>query len=348
MTVTASSVVLSARRWGAVVATCAISTLCISSSLTAQGPVVVDKPAPAGWKVPRTPDGVPDLQGTYGNNSITPLERPRDFASKPILSDAEFREMQQAVNDVLDGGDAPFGDELFTAAAARNKGHKSSDRQVGNYSQVWLSERVLEKRTSQIIDPPDGRIPAASPEVAARNAARTAARKTNPPSQIEVLGNSTRCITMGMPNLFAGYQSYFGISQGPGYVIVRSEMIHDARVIPTDGRPHLPASIRQLHGDPRGRWEGDTLVVETTNFSSQSNFRGASENLRLVERFTPVTPDLIEWRITAEDPTTWVRPWTLLVNLRRTNEPLVEYACHEGNYGLSGILSAQRAEAAGR
>jgi hypothetical protein len=329
-------------------AACAIATLSVSSSLTAQGPVVVDKPAPPGWKVPRMPDGVPDLQGTYGNNSITPLERPRDFANTPVLSDAEFREMQQAVNDVLDGGDAPFGDELFMAAAARNKGHKSSDRQVGNYSQVWLSERVLEKRTSQIIDPPDGRIPAASPEAARRNAARAAARKANPPNQLEALGNSTRCITMGMPNLFAGYQSYFGISQGPGYVVVRSEMIHDARVIPTDGRPHLPASIRQLHGDPRGHWEGDTLVVDTTNFSSQSNFRGASENLHLIERFTRVSPDLIEWRITADDPTTWVRPWTILVNLRRTNEPLVEYACHEGNYGLFGILSAQRAEAAGR
>ena len=292
------------------------------------------------------PDGVPDLQGTYGNNSITPLERPKDFANKPVLSDAEFAEMQQAVKDVLDGGDAPFGDELFMAAAQRNKGHKSSDRQVGNYSQVWLTDRVLERRTSQVIDPPDGRIPGPSPQVQQRNAARAAARKANPPSQIEALGNSTRCITMGMPNLFAGYQSYFDIKQGPGYVVIRSEMIHDSRVIPTDGRPHLPESIRQLHGDPRGRWEGETLVVDTTNFSSQSNFRGSSEGLHLVERFTRVSPDLIEWRITAEDPTTWVRPWTLLINLRRTDEMMVEYACHKGNYGMAAILSAQRAEAA--
>ena len=254
--------------------------------------------------------------------------------------------MQQAVKDVLDGGDAPFGDELFMAAAQRNKGHKSSDRQVGNYSQVWLTDRVLERRTSQVIDPPDGRIPGPSPQVQQRNAARAAARKANPPSQIEALGNSTRCITMGMPNLFAGYQSYFDIKQGPGYVVIRSEMIHDSRVIPTDGRPHLPESIRQLHGDPRGRWEGETLVVDTTNFSSQSNFRGSSEGLHLVERFTRVSPDLIQWRITAEDPTTWVRPWTLLINLRRTDEMMVEYACHEGNYGMAAILSAQRAEAA--
>jgi len=324
--------------------TFAISALLISSSLTAQSPPV-DKPAPAGWKVPRTADGAPDLQGTYGNNAITPLERTKDFANKPTLSDAEFASMQRAVNDVLNGGDAPFGDELFAAAAQQNKNFKSSDRQVGNYSQVWLSDRILEKRTSLIIDPPDGRIPARVPQSQEQQAARAAERKASPPNQIEALGNGTRCITMGMPNLFAGYQSYFSISQGPGYVVIRTEMIHDSRVIPTDGRPHLPSSIRQLHGDPRGHWEGDTLVVDTTNFSSRSNFRGASENLHLIERYTRVSPDLVEWRITADDATTWVRPWTLLVNLRRTEEPLVEYACHEGNYGLAGILSAQRLEA---
>ena len=344
---TALPVVGLVRRSVAVAVTFAIGALLASSLLTAQSSQV-DPPAPPGWKVPRTPDGHPDLQGTYGNNSITPLERPKEFANKPLLSDAEFAEMQRAVKDVLDGSDAPFGDELFTAAAQRNKGHRSSDRQVGNYSQVWLSDRVLEKRTSQIIDPPDGRIPALSPQALERNAARAAARRANPPSQLEALGNTTRCITMGMPNLFAGYQSYFDIAQGPGYVVLRTEMIHDARVIPTDGRPHISSSLRQLHGDPRGRWEGDTLVVDTTNFSPQSNFRGSSENLHLVERFTRVSPDLIEYRITAEDPTTWVRPWTILINLRRTDEPMVEYACHEGNYSLSGILSAQRQQEAGR
>jgi hypothetical protein len=323
---------------------CALGALLPSSRLIAQAPQV-DKPAPPGWKVPRNSDGTPDLQGTYANNSITPLERPKDFANKPLLSDAEFAEMQQAVKDVLDGGDAPFGDELFMSAAQRSKGHKSSDRQVGNYSQVWLSDRVLERRTSQVIDPPDGRIPPQSPQMQQRSAARAAARKANPPNQIEALGNGTRCITMGMPNLFAGYQSYFDITQGPGYVVIRTEMIHEARVIPTTGLAPLSPAIRQLHGSSRGRWDGDTLVVETTNFSPQSNFRGSNENLHLTERFTRVSPDLIEYRITAEDPTTWVRPWTILVNLRRTDEKMVEYACHEGNYGLAGILSAQRYEA---
>ena len=347
MTMTALSVVGLVRRSVAIAAILAIGTVNATSPLTAQSSQV-DPPAPPGWKVPRTPDGRPDLQGTYGNNSITPLERPKEFANKPLLSDAEFAEMQKAVKDVLDGSDAPFGDELFIAAAQRNKGHRSSDRQVGNYSQVWLSDRILEKRTSQIIDPPDGRIPALSPQALERNALRAAARKANPPSQIEALGNTTRCITMGMPNLFAGYQSYFDITQGPGYVVIRTEMIHEARVIPTDGRPHIASSLRQLHGDSRGRWDGDTLVVDTTNFSPQSNFRGSSENLHLVERFTRVSPDLVEYRITAEDPTTWMRPWTILINLRRTDEPMVEYACHEGNYGMFGILSAQRQPGAAR
>jgi hypothetical protein len=346
MTLTAVSVAGLVRR-SLVAAILAIGALLASSLLTAQSSPV-DPPAPPGWKVPRTPDGYPDLQGTYGNNSITPLERPREFANKPLLSDAEFAEMQQAVKDVLDGSDAPFGDELFIAAAQRNKGHRSSDRQVGNYSQVWLSDRVLERRTSQIIDPPDGRIPPQSPQALERNAARIAARKATPPSQLEALGNGTRCITMGMPNLFAGYQSYFDITQGPGYVVIRTEMIHEARVVPTDGRPHIASSLRQLHGDSRGRWDGDTLVVDTTNFSPQSNFRGSSDNLHLVERFTRVSPDLVEYRITAEDPTTWVRPWTILINLRRTDEPMVEYACHEGNYGMFGILSAQRQQGAAR
>jgi hypothetical protein len=319
---------------------CAIGVL-LATSHPAGAPQ--DKPAPAGWKVPRTPDGHPDLQGTWGNNSITPLERPKEYADKPLLSDAEFAEMQQAVKDVLDGSDAPFGDELFFAAAQRNKGHKSSDRQVGNYSQVWLSDRVLERRTSQIVDPPDGRIPAITREAQQRAADRAAARKANPPGTLEALGLSTRCVTMGMPNLFAGYQSYFDFVQGPGYVVIRTEMIHEARVVPTDTRPQLSPAIRQLHGDSRGRWEGDTLVVETTNFSPRSNFRGSSENLHLTERFTRVSPDLIEYRIIVNDPTTWVRPWTILVNLRRTDEKMFEYACHEGNYGLFGILSAEKA-----
>jgi hypothetical protein len=324
---------------------CAIGVV-LAASHPASAPQ--DTPAPSGWKAPRTADGHPDLQGTWGNNSITPLERPKEFANKPLLSDAEFADMQQAVRDVLDGSDAPFGDELFHAAAQRNKGHRSSDRQVGNYSQVWLSDRVLEKRTSQIADPPDGRIPALTKDAQQRAAERAAARKANPPSAIEALGFSTRCITMGMPNLFAGYQSYFDFVQGPGYVVIRTEMIHEARVVPTDGRPPLSPAIRQLHGDSRGRWEGDTLVVETRNFSPRSNFRGSSENLHLTERFTRVIPDLIEYRITISDPTTWIRPWTILVNLRRTDEKMFEYACHEGNYGLFGILSAEKAAGAAR
>lgn len=319
-----------ARRLVGLSGVCAIGVL-LTSAHPAGAPQ--DKPAPAAWKVPRTADGHPDLQGTYSNNSITPLERPKEFADKPLLSDAEFAEMQQAVKDVLDGSDAPFGDELFHAAAARNKGHKSADRQVGNYSQVWLSDRVLEKRTSQIVDPPDGRIPALTPQAVQRNAERAAARKANPPSQLEALGNSTRCISMGMPNLFAGYQSYYDFVQGPGYVVIRTEMIHEARVVPTDGRPHLASSLRQLHGHSVGRWEGDTLVVEVTNhndktwFDQSGNFH--SNALKVVERFALLDADTIQYDVTIEDPKVFSAPWRMRMPLHRRKDMarLLEYQC---------------------
>ena len=295
------------------------------------------------WTMPRTPDGRPDLQGTWTHNAITPLERPKQLAEKSELTDEEFAELQVRVNEVLDGGDAIFLDDLMTAALMGNKAFRSTDRNTGNYSQVWLSDRVLEKRTSLIVDPSNGRIPALTQEAQARNAARAAARRANPPSEFEALGATTRCITMGVPSLWAGYNSYFEFVQSPDHVVLRMEMIHDARIIPIDGRPHLPDRLRQLHGDSRGRWDGDTLVVETRNFSPRSNFRGSNENLHLVERFTRIDADTIDYLMTLSDPTTWVQPWTILVKLRRSDEPIHEYACHEGNRGMEGILSAQRA-----
>jgi hypothetical protein len=294
------------------------------------------------WQVPRTPDGQPDLQGVWANNSITPLERPRQFANKATLTDAEYADLKTRVDAVLNGGDAIFFDDLINNALSGNANFRSTDAGTGNYSQVWLSDRVLEHRTSLIVDPPDGRIPAQSPAMQQRAAERAAARRLNPPGFFEAFNGMTRCISVGVPNIFAGYNSYFEFVQGPGYVVLITEMIHDARVIPLDGRPHIDASLRQLHGDSRGHWEKDTLVVDTTNFSPRSNFRGANENLHLVERFTRVDADTIDYLITLDDATTWVKPWTLLVKLRRTNEGLFEYACHEGNRGMAGILSAQQ------
>ena len=152
-----------------------------------------------------------------------------------------------------------------------------------------------------------------------------------------------RCITYGVPNILAGYNSLFQILQTPDHVIITSELIHDTRIIPMDGRPHLPANIRQWHGDPRGRWEGDTLVVETTNFSSKSFFRGAAENLHLTERYTRVDAETLAWEIRVRDETSFASPWTILIYLKSSPDPIFEYACHEGNFAMEGILKGAAA-----
>jgi len=215
---------------------------------------------------------------------------------------------------------------------------------VGNYNQFWLVERDFDNRTSLIVDPPDGRVPALTPD------ARREGRGQPPPLIAEKADSWTdrplneRCITYGVPFLFAGYNAYFQIVQNPGHAVVLMEMIHDARVIPIDGRPHVADAVRQWHGDPRGRWEGDTLVVETTNYSKAGAFWSASEDLRVVERFTRSGPDILEYEVTFDDPTTWSKPWTVMIPLTRRDEAVFEYACHEGNLGMEGILAGHRAE----
>jgi hypothetical protein len=212
----------------------------------------------------------------------------------------------------------------------------------------WLDygRKVLEdRRTSLIIDPSDGRIPALTPEAVQRQAARRAAtRRFGPYDHPESRSLWERCITRGVPEglLPTAYNNNLEIIQTPGYVVLLMEMIHDARIIPLDGRPHPPSSLRTLMGDSVGRWEGETLVIETTNFSSQSNFRGAGENLRLIERFRRVDEHTLEYKFTADDPTTWVQPWTVLLPMKRSSERVYEYACHEGNYSLAHALSQAR------
>jgi hypothetical protein len=304
----------------------------------------------SAWSVPRTQDGRPDLQGVWANNNMTPLERPKQFAGRATMTDAELADLKIKVKALLDGGDAFFFDELILAALEGKEKFTSADTQTGNYDQTWLSERVFDNRTSLIIDPPDGRIPAAAPGFAERARARAAAARQGrgPADSAQDLGLTTRCVHFGTPSLMAGYQSYFELTQAPDHVVLRTEMIHDARVIPLDGRPHLSPKITQYHGDSRGRWEGDTLVVDTTNFSPKTSFRGSSEGFHLVEKFRRVSEDTIEYYVTIEDPTVWSRPWTLMIPLKKTGEQMFEYACHEGNYGLPAILRGARAQEQGR
>jgi hypothetical protein len=300
---------------------------------------------PKGWTVPRTSDGQPDIQGVWANNTITPLERPKQFGERATMTDAELALVKANARKLLDGGDAFFFDELFTAALEGKEKFSSTDTQTGNYDQTWLSERVFDNRTSLVIDPPDGRIPPPAPGFVERARARAeAARGRGPADRAQDLNLSTRCVHFGTPNLTPGYQSYFAFTQSADAVVMRMEMIHDSRVIPLDGRPHLATSITQYQGDSRGRWEGDTLVVDTTNFSPKVNFRGSADGLHLVEKFRRAADDTLEYYVTIDDPTVWSRPWTVMIPLKRTGEDMFEYACHEGNYGLPAILRGARAQ----
>ena len=324
----------------------------LSVGLVVTAALIVAASAPAagqshrgdGWTVPRTPDGHPDLQGVWANNNATPLERPDQWAGKERLTDEELSELKQAAADVVASGlDAQFGDQLVLAALARIKDADSYDT-TGNYNQFWMADRDFTSQTSLVIDPRDGRVPALTPEAARRSDAQRAHRQAHPADGPEDRGLSERCVNFGVPRLGAGYNSYVHIFQTPRLVAVLKELGHDAKLIATDGTPHAPERIRQWNGDSRGYWEGDTLVVETRNFSPKSSFRSSAGNLSTVERYTRVGPETLNYEVTITDPTTWVRPWTVLIPLKRSEDTVFEYACHEGNYGMEGILAGHRAD----
>ena len=230
-------------------------------------------PASGQSSLPRTTWGDPDLQGMWANNNATPLERPEAFKGKATLTDEELAELKEKAAEVLDGGDAFFADDFVAAAVDEGTDFRSFDQKTGNYNQFWIVEREFENRTSLIVDPPNGQIPPMTPAGQARRAKALRGFLGIEPDGAEDLSNSVRCITYGIPNILAGYNSYFHILQTPDHVVIFQELIHDARIIPLDGGPPLAENIRQWHGDPRGRWEGDTLVVESTNFSSRTNLK---------------------------------------------------------------------------
>ena len=318
----------------------------MSITVTAQAPAAAATKAGTAkaWTAPRTPDGQPDLQGVWANNSITPLERPKALAGRALLTDEELSVLKRKAAELFSGdGDAAFGDALFETLLTDTQKFVSRGGQTGDYNQFWLVERDWDNRTSLVTDPSDGRIPALTEPAQQRQAANAGLRE-RPAAGPEDRSLSERCITFGVPRLGAAYNSYYQIVQSPGYVAITMETIHDARIIPLDNRPHIASNIRQWHGDSVGHWEGNTLVVDTTNYSPKSNFRGANEKLHIVERFTRVGPDTINYEVTVEDPTVWTRSWTAMIPLRRSNDLIYEYACHEGNDGLAGILAGARAD----
>jgi hypothetical protein len=300
------------------------------------------------WSPPLAPDGHPDLEGVWVVRTATPLERPKELEGRERLTDEEVAELKRRADRIFKSGDSDFaaGDNLFLAAL-RNLEHYGTGTSATENS-VGMVDREFDNRTSLVIDPADGKIPPMTEEARQRQAAARAAAQRHPTGPEDFV-NSYRCITTGVPKLGglygAGHFSYYQIVQTRGYVVVMTETIHDARIIPLDGHPHLPESVRQWNGDSRGRWDGKTLVVETTNFSPKSNFMGSTDRLHLIERFTRVAADTINYEITIDDATTWTKPWTALLPLKRTSETIYEFACHEGSETIiRGMLAAARAD----
>src|SRR5262249_36954903 len=325
----------------------------ITASVTAQG----QKPQAGrkAWTLSRTPDGQPDLQGFWTNSTYTPLERPKNV-TKEFYTPEEAAQLRRPAGS--GGGresanpNPSLGAWLASGSAADAPAPGTLADVHYDFSQFGLARSqspVAETlRTSLIFDPPDGRIPPMTAEGQKRVAEHARAERERGGRWDAAENNELddRCIIMnaGPPMMPAGYNNNFHIVQGVGYVMILVEMIHDARIISLDGRPHLPKNVRQWMGDSRGRWEGNTLVVATTTFPDTTAFRGSSENLRVIERFTRTAEDTIMYTFTAEDPSTWTRPWSAELPMKQTIGPLFEHACHEGNYGLYNSLAGARAQ----
>jgi hypothetical protein len=293
--------------------------------------------AVAQTAAPRSTSGQPDLQGIWNFSTITPLERPAEFAGKEFLTEAEAAAFEART----------------VQRNNRDTRESSADADVASaYNEFWWDRGVRAARvngrvrTSLIVDPPDGKIPALTADAQQRAAARADARRQHPADGPEDRSLGERCLLFnaGPPMLSGPYNNYVQILQTPDYVVILNEMIHDSRVVPLDGRPHLPSAVRRLLGDSRGHWNGNTLVVETTNFSDKTNVRGSGEQLRLTERFTRADAKTLLYEFTVDDPASFVKPWTAVLPMAKTDDQIFEYACHEGNYAMTGILRGARSQ----
>jgi hypothetical protein len=297
-------------------------------------------------KVPTTPWGKPDLTGLWDFRTITPLERPASMADREFLTEAEAAKLEQ---DTIDRNA-----EIDSRPAERTTAGGNVDRRAdgtpGFYNNFWLdggTKPVDTRRTSLIIDPPNGRVPALTPAAQKRTEERRAYLKQHPADGPEDRSSSDRCIVgfnAGPPLSPGGYNQNMQLVQTRDHVILVTEMVHTARIVPLDGRRPLNDSIRHWSGEARGRWEGDTLVIETTNFRADRGWRGSTAKMKLIERLKRVDADTLEYTYTVIDPDTWTSPWTASIPLRLADQPSYEYACHEGNHSMQGILSGQRTE----
>jgi hypothetical protein len=294
------------------------------------------------YTVPRTPWGDPDLRGIWNNATSTPLQRPKEFGDKTVLAEDEAEQVEE---------------ELARTQNRDNRDGGAEAQVIQGYNEFWMDGRRLEivkdRRTSLIVDPPDGRMPprlSPTPEETTIRAARAEANArvaAGIPNDPEDFGLGVRCVVRNdlPPHLSALYNNNFQIYQSPGYVVIQSEMIHSARIIPTDGRPHLGKTLRQWQGDARGHWEGNVLVVETTNFRKDegATYQNANpDSFRLVERFTRVGAGRIDYEFTVSDPATWARPWTARIPWKTADGEIYEYACREGDADIFHLLQMAR------
>jgi hypothetical protein len=294
-----------------------------SATLVAQSRAVETRTSP------KTPWGDPDLQGVWSIATITPFERPATLGTKQVLTEQEAAELEQS--------------NLLNNNQDRRDGAGTDADVARAYNDFWWdrgTKVVSTRQTSLVVDPPDGRVPA----LTAEGQKRATERATRGYDSWQDRSLWERCITRGLPMIPGPYNNNYQILQTPGYVVILHEMIHDARIIPLGGQPHVGTNIRQWFGDSRGRWDGDTLVVDTTNFADKANFRGSTQGLHLIERFTRVNADTVKYEFTIDDPTTFTRQWTAAIPMARTDEQIYEYACHEGNYGMVNLLRGARAK----
>ena len=310
----------------------------LPSTVFGQGP----EGATSTGAAPRTAWGQPDLRGVWDFRTITPLERPKDLAGKRVLTEDEAAAVERRAAQRRTEADSD-------AIPERCVGSANFVDCIGSYNQLWFDrgeEVIADRRTALIVDPPDGRIPALTPE-ARKRADAVAEIRRRPPHGPEDRRVGTRCIVgfnSGPPMSPSAYNNNMQLFQTADYVAILNEMVHDARIIPLDGRPRLPARIRQWMGVSRGRWEGDTLVVETINLTGQTMFKGSGKNMRVIERFRRLDPETLLYEYTIDDPESFTQPWTAVFPMRRTEAPIYEYACHEGNYSMFNILSGARAD----
>ena len=313
------------------------------AATTAQPQTIAPNKAKAAkpWTVPRTPDGHPDLQGSWSNATLTPFERPKELAGKEFFTEQEAAEFTRTT---------------LERANRDRRGATAQDDVGGAYNEVWFERGTKvgsNLRTSIVVDPPDGRVPALTPGAREAAAAR-ASVQARPPEGPEDFTLPVRCLqwgNSGPPMVPGPYNNNYRIVQTHDYLVINVEMIHDARIIllngplngPLNGRAHIAPGIRQWLGDSVGHWEGDTLVVDTTNFTGKTHFRGSDENLHVVERFTRTGAETLRYQFAIDDPTAFIRPWAGELVMSPAPGRLYEYACHEGNYSLAHMLAGARA-----